>query len=49
MNEAVIYRLLDQVISHFPQVSAVEIGVPGAVNQGVINVCDIPDLLMLPL
>lgn len=49
MDAAVIDQLLDKLISQFPQIRAVGIGVPGAVNQGVINVCDIPELINVPL
>ncbi|MEO2203486.1 ROK family protein [Paenibacillus pabuli] len=49
MNEVVIYELIERLIGKFPLIRAVGIGVPGAVNQGVVNVSDIPRLVGVPL
>jgi len=49
MGHALIDQLVDQLIGQFPQIRAVGIGVPGAVNQGVINVSDIQELINVPL
>lgn len=49
MDTAVIDQLIDRLITDYPHIRAVGIGVPGAVNQGVINVSDIPELISIPL
>ncbi|GIO32648.1 MULTISPECIES: ROK family protein [Paenibacillus] len=49
VDAAVIERLIDQLISKYPHIRAVGIGVPGAVHKGVINLGDIPELVQVPL
>lgn len=49
IDVAAIEKLIDGLISQYPQIRAVGIGVPGAVYQGVINVSDIPELIHAPL
>ncbi|WP_248630978.1 ROK family protein [Paenibacillus riograndensis] len=49
MEPDMIEKLVDQLIGEFPQIRAVGIGVPGAVNQGIINVSDIKELINVPL
>ena len=49
LDVAVISQLVDQLVVNFPQIRAVGIGVPGAVNQGVMNVSDIQELTNVPL
>ncbi|WP_305024304.1 ROK family protein [Paenibacillus lacisoli] len=46
---SVIEQWVDTLMNRFPQIRAVGIGVPGAVNEGAINVCDIPELVHVPL
>lgn len=46
---AVMDQLVDHLIGQFPQIRAVGIGVPGAVNQGVINTSEIQELINVPL
>ncbi|GIP23541.1 ROK family protein [Paenibacillus sp. J22TS3] len=49
MNAGVIEKEVDRLLSLYPQIRAVGIGVPGAVYEGVINLCDIPELVNVPL
>lgn len=49
MQPDMIYRWVDQLIDEFPQIRAVGIGVPGAVNQGIINTSDILELINVPI
>ncbi|QOS79433.1 ROK family protein [Paenibacillus sp. JNUCC31] len=49
IDSTVIDKLVDQLIDLFPQIRAVGIGVPGAVNQGIINTSDIQELINVPL
>ncbi|MGC5772797.1 ROK family protein [Paenibacillus pabuli] len=49
MNEELIYELTDRLILKYPRIRAFGIGVPGAVHQGVINSCDIPNLIHVNL
>ncbi|WP_336758194.1 ROK family protein [Paenibacillus sp. USHLN196] len=49
MNEEKIYDLVDRLILKYPRIQAIGIGVPGAVHQGVINTCDIPNLINVNL
>lgn len=49
MDTEVILQLVDQIISEFPHIRAIGIGVPGAVNKGVINISDIEELINVPL
>lgn len=46
---ALVDRVIERLILQYPQIRAVGIGVPGAVDQGVINVSDIPELINIPL
>ncbi|ANS74469.1 transcriptional regulator [Paenibacillus yonginensis] len=49
MDPAVIHQLVDRLIELFPQIRAVGIGVPGAVNQGIVNISEIQELMHVPL
>ncbi|WP_228101135.1 ROK family protein [Paenibacillus donghaensis] len=49
MDAEMIYQLIDRLISRYPQIRAVGIGVPGVVNEGVITAGDIPELVHVPL
>jgi len=49
MDTDAIDRIIGRLISQYPQIRAIGIGVPGAVNHGVINVGDIPELLNVEL
>lgn len=49
INPSIIYQTVDQLIDQFPQIRAIGIGIPGAVNQGVVNVSDIQELINIPL
>lgn len=49
MDATTVDQLIDRLVFQYPQIRAVGIGVPGAVNQGVINVCDIPELINVQL
>ncbi len=40
---------VDQLTARFPRIQALGIGIPGAVNQGVINISDIDALIHVPL
>ncbi|AKG37689.1 transcriptional regulator [Paenibacillus durus ATCC 35681] len=39
-----IDRLIEQLVSENGNVQAIGIGIPGVVHQGVVGVCDVPDL-----
>ncbi|MFC3748647.1 ROK family protein [Paenibacillus sp. GCM10012306] len=45
----VIEQVIESLISKHPEIKAVGIGIPGLVHQGVINVCDIDELINVPL
>ncbi|MFC5449352.1 ROK family protein [Paenibacillus aestuarii] len=49
MDTAAIDRVTARLISQYPQIRAIGIGVPGAVNHGVINLGDIPELVNVEL
>lgn len=44
-----IESLIDELIARYTNIKAVGIGVPGLVNQGVVGVCDIDELVGVPL
>ncbi|MFF2907197.1 ROK family protein [Paenibacillus sp. NPDC057934] len=44
-----IDQLFQSLITEYPEIKAAGIGIPGVVHQGVINVCDIPELVNVPL
>lgn len=46
---ASIDQLVGRLAAHYPEIRAVGIGVPGAVNQGVLNVSDIQELVGVEL
>lgn len=48
-DAAAMDRLIEDLIAKHPEVKALGIGIPGFVHQGVINVCDIAELLGVPL
>ncbi|WP_370570236.1 ROK family protein [Paenibacillus sp. JCM 10914] len=41
--------IIESLIGKHPEIKALGIGIPGFVHQGVINVCDIAELLNIPL
>ncbi len=49
MKVHLLLELIDSLLLRFPQIKAVGIGVPGAVNEGVINISDIDELVHVPL
>jgi len=44
-----IHDLVDELIAQYSEIRALGIGIPGFVHQGIINVCDIAELLQVPL
>lgn len=44
-----IYEKINQLIDEFPQIRAIGFGIPGAVNQGIINFSEIQELIQVPL
>ncbi|BBI33601.1 ROK family protein [Cohnella abietis] len=48
-NLTAIEHLIEMLIAKYPEINAVGIGIPGLVHQGVINVCDIDELINVPL
>ncbi len=49
VDAATIDQLISKLISHYPEIQAIGIGVPGAVNQGVMNIGDIQELIDVEL
>ncbi|GIM27885.1 hypothetical protein CPJCM30710_05510 [Clostridium polyendosporum] len=49
INYDVIDSLIGELIERYENIKAVGIGVPGVVRQGVIGVCDIKELINVPL
>jgi predicted NBD/HSP70 family sugar kinase len=45
----VIEQVIESLITKHPEIKAIGIGIPGLVHQGVINVCDIAELINIPL
>lgn len=48
-DASAIDAVVEALIHKHPDIQALGIGIPGFVHQGVINVCDIPELLNVPL
>lgn len=44
-----IENLLEALVTKHPEIKAAGIGIPGFIHQGVINVCDIAELINVPL
>ncbi|WP_188397757.1 ROK family protein [Sporomusa sp. GT1] len=44
-----IENVIDELLERYTNIKAVGIGVPGLVNQGVVGVCDIDELVGIPL
>ncbi|MWV42832.1 ROK family protein [Paenibacillus sp. HJL G12] len=42
-------ELIGTLIEKYPTIKAAGIGIPGLVHQGVINICDIKELIQVPL
>jgi len=42
-------NVIESLITKYPDIKAIGIGIPGLVHQGVINVCDIEKLINIPL
>ncbi|MDH6442228.1 putative NBD/HSP70 family sugar kinase [Paenibacillus sp. PastF-4] len=49
VDAAAIDHLLDMLIQQYNNIKAVGIGIPGLAHQGVINICDIKELINAPL
>lgn len=49
IDSAAIDQLVGRLIARYPEIRAVGIGVPGAVNQGVMNLGDIQELIDVEL
>lgn len=49
MDQQEILQLVDQLVEKYADIKAIGIGVPGAIYNGVINICDIPELVNAPL
>ncbi|BCG58907.1 ROK family protein [Paenibacillus sp. URB8-2] len=49
LDAATIDHLTGTLIEKFNQIKAVGIGIPGFVHQGIINICDIKELIHVPL
>ncbi|WP_240420620.1 hypothetical protein [Paenibacillus periandrae] len=48
-NVSAIEDVIELLITQHTGIKAVGIGIPGLVHQGVINVCDIAELINVPL
>lgn len=48
-DASAIDSIIESLIDKYPDIKALGIGIPGFVHQGVINVCDIAELLNIPL
>ncbi len=49
INYEVIERLVGELINRYPNIKAIGIGLPGVVNRGVIDICDLKELMHVPL
>lgn len=49
LDAAAIDHLVGTLIERYDQIKAVGIGIPGFVHQRVINICDIKELIHVPL
>lgn len=49
LDEAALDTLIGVLLTQYPQIKAVGIGIPGLVHEGVINICDASELIGVPL
>ncbi|UQZ36706.1 transcriptional regulator [Paenibacillus sp. PK3_47] len=49
INEDTIDNLIGEVTAEHDNIQAVGIGIPGVVHEGIIGICDVPDLAGKPL
>jgi hypothetical protein len=48
-DASAIDGIIESLVDKHPDIKALGIGIPGFVHQGVINVCDIAELINIPL